>query len=193
MLKVPLNQLATKVALALDNAKLLNDVARLQTLAATERTWTNYLTDAIQYLRQSLKQDDLLDVSVKEVRRVLECDRVVVYSLNPDNYGVVVAESVAPGYPRALHKTISDPCFEARYLDKYRDGRVGALNNIYEAGMTNCYIQQLATLEVKANLVTPILNEGKLFGLLVGRCLFSFLIVGFGGLSKLIMVLRVCL
>ncbi|MDJ0747370.1 MAG: GAF domain-containing protein, partial [Xenococcaceae cyanobacterium MO_167.B27] len=34
---------------------------------------------------------------------------------------------------------------------------------------TNCYIEQLESLEVKANLVTPILNEGKLFGLLVAH------------------------
>ncbi|MGL6340436.1 MAG: GAF domain-containing protein, partial [Waterburya sp.] len=93
----------------------------------------------------------------------------VVYSLNQDKYGVVIAESVAPGYPRALNKTISDPCFEARYLDKYRDGRVRAIDDIYQAGMTKCYIEQLESLEVKANLVTPILNEGKLFGLLVAH------------------------
>ena len=94
---------------------------------------------------------------------------MVVYSLNQDKYGVVIAESVSPGYPRALNKTIEDPCFESRYLDKYRDGRVRAIDNIYEAGMTRCYIEQLEKLEVKANLVTPILNEGKLFGLLVAH------------------------
>jgi methyl-accepting chemotaxis protein PixJ len=164
-----LRQLAIKVSLALENAKLLDDMVRLQTQAETERKWTNYFTDAIQYIRQSLKQDDVLDISVEEVRRVLNCDRVVVYSLNQDKYGVVIAESVTPGYPRALNKTISDPCFEARYLDKYRDGRVRAIDDIYQAGMTRCYIEQLETLEVKANLVTPILNEGKLFGLLVAH------------------------
>jgi methyl-accepting chemotaxis protein PixJ len=164
-----LRQLAIKVSLALENAKLLDDMARLQTQAETERKWTNYFTDAIQYIRQSLQQDDVLDISVEEVRRVLMCDRVVVYSLNQDKYGVVIAESVTPGYPRALNKTIEDPCFEARYLDKYRDGRVRAIDDIYQAGMTKCYIEQLETLEVKANLVTPIINEGKLFGLLVAH------------------------
>ncbi|MDJ0572925.1 MAG: GAF domain-containing protein, partial [Pleurocapsa sp. MO_192.B19] len=164
-----LKQLAKKVGLALENAKLLDDMEHLQVQAERERKWTNYFTDAIQYIRQSLKENDVLEISVQEVRRVLECDRVVVYSLNQDRYGVVIAESVTPGYPRALNKTISDPCFEARYLDKYRDGRVRAINNIYEAGMTKCYIEQLETLEVKANLVTPILNEGKLFGLLVAH------------------------
>ena len=164
-----LHQLAKKVGLALENARLLDDMVRLQTQANRERQWTHYFTDAIQYIRQSIKQDDVLEISVEEVRRVLECDRVVVYSLNQDKYGVVVAESVAAGYPRALNKTIADPCFAARYLDKYRDGRVRAIDNIYEAGMTKCYLEQLETLEVKANLVTPILNEGKLFGLLVAH------------------------
>ncbi len=164
-----LHQLAKKVGLTLENAKLLDDLVRFQTQAETERKWTNYFTEAIQYIRQSLQQDDVLEISVEEVRRVLECERVVVYSLNQDKYGVVIAESVAPGYPRALNKTIEDPCFEARYLEKYRDGRVRAIDDIYQAGMTKCYIEQLESLEVKANLVTPILNEGKLFGLLVAH------------------------
>ena len=164
-----MTQIATQVGFALDNAKLLAESTRQQAQAERERKWTNYFTDATQYIRQSLKQHDVLDISVEEVRRVLECDRVVVYSLNQDRYGVVIAESLAPGYPRALNKTIKDPCFEARYLDKYRDGRVRAIDNIHEVGMTKCYIEQLETLDVKANLVTPILNEGKLFGLLVAH------------------------
>ena len=164
-----LRQLGNKAGLMLENASLSEKIARLQTQAARERQWTNYFTDAVQHIRQSIQQDDVLETSVEEVRRVLNCDRVVVYSLNGDNYGVVVAESVAAGYPRALNKTIEDPCFAARYLDKYRDGRVRAIDNIHEAGMTSCYIEQLETLEVKANLVTPILNEGELFGLLVAH------------------------
>ncbi|HHP7231678.1 MAG TPA: GAF domain-containing protein, partial [Xenococcaceae cyanobacterium] len=128
-----LERLAKKTAMVLENAKLLNDLLRLQQQTETEHQWTQYFTNAIQYIRQSLKQADVLEISVEEVRRVLECDRVVVYSLNQDRYGVVVAESVAAGYPRALNKTISDPCFEVRYLEKYRDGRVRAIDNIYEA------------------------------------------------------------
>ena len=164
-----LSQLSNKAGLALENARLLEDIVHLQTQAQTERKWTHEFTDVVQYLRQSIKQDDILDTSVKEVRKVLKCDRVVVYSLDRNQYGVVIAESVAPGYTKAFQKTIEDPCFETRYLEKYRDGRVRAINNIYEAGMSQCYIEQLETLEVKANLVTPILNEGKLFGLLVAH------------------------
>ena len=164
-----LTQIATQAGFALDSAKLLAESTQLKKQAEIEAQWTHFLTDATRYIRQSLQQKDVLNVTVKEVHRVLDCDRVVVYSLNQDKYGVVVAESVAVGWTRALGITIKDPCFEARYLEQYEQGRVRALDNIYEAGMTSCYLEQLEKLEVKANLVTPIINEGKIFGLLVAH------------------------
>ncbi len=163
-------QIATQVGFALDNAELLADAKQLQHQVEDESKWTEYFTDAIQHIRESLKTEDILKASVKEVRRILECDRVVVYSLNQNlRYGNVLSESVAPGWTRALGKKIEDPCFEPTYRDKYRNGRVRAWDNIYEAGMTKCHIEQLEDLEVKANLVTPIINEGELFGLLVAH------------------------
>ncbi len=162
-------QIATQVAFALDNAKLLVEAKQLQKQVQEENNWTEYFTDALQHIRESLKTEDILKASVKEVRRILECDRVVVYSMNSDNHGAIVAESVTPGWMRAKGRVIKDPCFEARYIDMYRNGRVRAWNNIYESGLTQCYIEQLEELEVKANLVTPIINEGKLFGLLVAH------------------------
>jgi methyl-accepting chemotaxis protein PixJ len=163
-------QIATQVGFALDNAKLLADAKQLQHQLEDEAKLTKYFTDAVRYIRESLHQEDILEISVEEVRRVLECDRVVVYSLNENfRYGSVIAESVAPGWTRALNREIDDPCFEPTYRDKYRNGRVRAWSNIYEAGMTPCYIEQLEKLEVKANLVTPIVSEGKLFGLLVAH------------------------
>ena len=162
-------QIAMQVGFALDNAKLLANAQKLQHQLENESKWTQYFTDTIQYIRQSLKTEDILKASVKEARRVLDCDRVVVYSMNSDRYGMIIAESVAPGWTRTEGRVIKDPCFENKYLDRYRNGRVRAINNIYESGMKGCYIQQLEQLEVKANLVTPIINEGELFGLLVAH------------------------
>ncbi|VEP14259.1 GAF domain-containing protein (modular protein) [Hyella patelloides LEGE 07179] len=162
-------QIATQVGFALDNADLLVYANELREQVVEEHQWTEYFTDAIQQIRKSIKTGDILKTSVREVRRILRCDRAVIYSMNSDNHGMIVAESVAPGWTRAKGRVIKDPCFEARYLDMYRNGRVRAWSNIYEAGMTRCYIEQLEKLEVKANLVTPIINEGQLFGLLVAH------------------------
>ena len=162
-------QIATQVGFALDNAELLVNAKRLQQEVKDESQWTDYFADATQQIRRSLKTGDILNTSVREIRRILECDRVVVYGMNSDHHGLIIAESVAPGWTRAKGRVIKDPCFESRYLDKYRNGRVRAWSNIYEAGMTQCYIDQLEKLEVKANLVTPIVSEGELFGLLVAH------------------------
>ncbi len=164
-----LSQLAVQVGLQLERGKLIDQHKQLEAQAEIEVQWTNLFTQAVQNIRQSLNPEHILDTTVQEVHRALRCDRVVVYSLNQDKYGKVVSESVAPGFRRVLGKVIKDPCFEARYIEKYRDGRVRAIDNIYEAGITSCYLEQLEKLEVKANLVTPLLNEDKLFGILVAH------------------------
>ncbi len=161
--------MAAQVGFALDNARLLASSNSLQQQADAEVQWTQFFTDAIGHIRASLEEEHVLQTAVEEVRRVLECERVVVYSREEGSRGVVVAESIAPGWPRALGQTIKDPCFEARYDEQYQNGRVRAFESIYEAGLTSCYVEMLEKLAVKANLVAPILNEGKLLGLLVAH------------------------
>ncbi|KST69640.1 GAF domain-containing protein [Mastigocoleus testarum] len=163
------SQIAMQLGFALDNAKVLAEAASLLVQADTETKWTQYFTDTVRLIRQSLNRDDILQTSVKEVRRVIDCERVVVYGLKTESEGMIIAESVAPRFTKALGTTIKDPCFEAKYIEKYQNGRVRATNNIHEANLTPCYIRQLEKLGVKANLVAPILNEGKLLGLLVAH------------------------
>ncbi|MGL5872011.1 MAG: methyl-accepting chemotaxis protein [Xenococcaceae cyanobacterium] len=169
-------QISTQAGFALDNAKLIVEHASLQQQviesierADIESQWDRYYQDAIEHLHESLGWEDVLKAAVEESRRVLACDRVVIYSLDRQSKGVIIAESVAPGCKRALNKTIHDPCFEAQYIEKYESGRIRAIDNIYEQGMSTCYIQQLETLNVKANLVAPILHQGKILGLLVAH------------------------
>ncbi len=108
--------------------------------------------------------------AIQGAREILKADRVVVYRFNPNNSGYVSAESVAPGWPRSLEANFPDPCFiEGNYVERYRTGRVKATENIYEAGLSECYIKQLEPFAVKANLVAPILKNEQLFGLLIAH------------------------
>ena len=149
-----MSSIATQVGFALDNAWVLAESATIRGRVETERKWTYYFDDAVRHIRQAVEPDKILEIGVEFVHRVLKCDRVVVYSLGQDNYGMVIAESVSAGRSRAENKTIAD-------LDMYRDGRVRAIDNIYEAQLSQGYIEQLETLEVKAELVTPIVFQGK--------------------------------
>ena len=164
-----LQQVSEQVGFALDNAKLSAEQQNLLERLETEAHWHQLFSDTVGYIRQSLQADDILYTTVEQVRHILKCDRVVVYSLNKNSYGMVIKESIGVGWTRVLGKTMEDPCFAVDYIKKYTDGRVKVTDNIYEANMTDCYLEQLEKLEVKANLVTPILHEQKLFGLLIAH------------------------
>ncbi|MGK7938125.1 MAG: GAF domain-containing protein [Xenococcaceae cyanobacterium] len=164
-----LTQVANQVGFALDNAKLFSEHQDLLKRLETETKWSQLLSETVGYISQSLQAEDILHTTVEQVRQVLKCDRVVVYSLNHNNYGTVIAESIAPGWTRVVGKTLDDPCFAADYLNQYSQGRVKATDNIYTANMTECYLEQLENLEVKACLVTPILHKQKLFGLVIAH------------------------
>ncbi len=128
----------------------------------------NLLTDIISKLRACQQESQILNTTVNLVREVIHCDRAVIYNLQATDRGKIVAESVAAGYPETLNTVIVDPCFEARYIDKYQMGRVRAVANIYQAGMTPCYIENLEKIGVQANLVVPIIaTNNEIYGLLV--------------------------
>jgi GAF domain-containing protein len=117
----------------------------------------------------------VLKLATEQAKQMLNCDRVVAYGLEDRNLGEIVAESTLPSLAPILGRIITDPCLEYSYRARYQDGRVRAMNNIYEAGMTSCYIENLEKIGVKANIVVPInLDDGNIFGLLVAHECFEF-------------------
>ena len=155
-------QVAQQISFALGRAKL---VERL----ADESKQNKLIADISRKIRSSLVEENVLNKAVTEVRKVLECDRVMVYNFDPNWYGTVVAESVVPGFSKALWREIKDPCFIEGYIEKYQAGRIQIVNDIYQANLTDCHIQQLEPFQIKANLVAPILKGDKLMGLLIAN------------------------
>ncbi len=155
-------QLATQLGYAVDQALLLE-----KQRAATEQA--QKLNKINAEIRKSLNLKDILVTAVEETRAALKSDRVVVYEFDSDWKGTVIAESVDSHWPKALGAKIADPCFADRYVQPYQQGRVKATENICEAGLTECHINQLQPFEVKANLVAPIVVEKKLQGLLIAH------------------------
>ncbi|MCP6570895.1 hypothetical protein NL494_27355, partial [Klebsiella pneumoniae] len=86
-------------------------------------------------------------------RQFLECDRVLVYQFAPDMSGTIVAESVRSGCQVTIGKQIVDTCFQTEGVAKYQQGDKCVINNIDRAGLTDCHLELLKQLQVKANLV----------------------------------------
>ncbi len=155
-----LKELAIRVGLALERVNFL-----AQKEAETERAQN--LNEIISHIRDARTLEEIYQATVTGVRETLKTDRAVVYLFDENWQGSIVAESVSAPWTKALGTNIADPCFAEQYVEKYKQGRVKAVENIYQAGLTQCYLGQLEPFQVKANLVAPILAEKKLQGLLV--------------------------
>ena len=120
-------------------------------------------------IRRSLQLEEILQTAVVEVQKFLQADRVLLFRLESDGAGKVVQEEVVSGYPVTLGQNIVDPCFQEGYLEQYRQGRISAIANIEQAGIQPCHVEFLQQFDVKANLVVPILQQDRLWGLLIAH------------------------
>lgn len=121
------------------------------------------------HIRRSLDIDTIINTTVEEVRKFLQCDRVLVYRFNPDWSGMIVAESVRLGWPSVKGITLQDPCFNPNLARRYREGHIHYFDDIESCELSPCHTQILQPLEVKANLVVPILQQEQLWGLLTAQ------------------------
>ncbi|MBD2203523.1 PAS domain-containing protein [Calothrix sp. FACHB-1219] len=122
-----------------------------------------------QRIRKSLNLQEILQATVDEVRQFLECDRVIIFQFSPGWGGTTVVESVAPEWMSILPLEIYDSCIGEENVAPFKRGLVTAKSDIYTAGISPCHIEFLASLQVRANLVVPIILGDELWGLLAAH------------------------
>ncbi|MEH2325743.1 MAG: GAF domain-containing protein [Nostoc sp.] len=120
-------------------------------------------------IRESLQIDEILKTTVTEVQKLLQADRVLVFQLESDGSGTVVQEAVLPGWPVILGRNLLDSCFKEEYIERYRQGRVSAMEDIQAAHIQPCHREFLQQFAVRANLVVPIRVRESIWGLLLAH------------------------
>jgi methyl-accepting chemotaxis protein PixJ len=113
--------------------------------------------------------DYLYKRTVDGAREILGTDRVIIYVFDTDWNGTIAAESIAPQCVPSLGDQIVDTCLRDSKGGSYNNGRVRVINDIYQAGLSDCHIKMLEKYQIKANLVAPILKDDKLFALLIAH------------------------
>jgi signal transduction histidine kinase len=127
------------------------------------------LSSITQRIGQSLDLDTILQRTVEEVRSFLQTDRVLIYRFDAHWRGFMEVESVIAPWKSVLGLDIQDSCLTTNYVEYYRQGRIQVVGNIDSSGLHPCYIKLLASFEVKANLIVPIVAEQELWGLLIAQ------------------------
>ncbi len=147
-------------------ANQLQNLLREQT-AETEEL--KLLTNILHSLRQSSTSQELFNITVQQARLALTADRVVIYRFNTCTGGKVIAESVVTEFPISLENSIHDACIPPNLIDAYTKGRISIVNNILEAGLSAEHLKLMERLQVKANLVVPIIKNEQLVGFLIAH------------------------
>jgi GAF domain-containing protein/CheY-like chemotaxis protein len=132
------------------------------------------LAQVITRICQSLDLETIFSTAAAEVRQLLYTDRVAVFQFKPDTHyveGEFVAEDRAPEYESAIAAKVRDRCFSENYAAHYQQGRIQAVSDILQAGLSPCHIDILSRFKVRANLVVPLFQQQQLWGLLcVHQC-----------------------
>lgn len=166
--------LAVKISvMATDNAGLflvhsLRDITyrveaeqRLQRESRRER-----LLGAIaKHLLQSMRPASLLERSMEEVRRFLEADRVLFYSLRPDAIGVI-AEAVVPDQCSLKEILLDHACFQESELAKYQNGEVQVVEDIESANLSVEQKSHFQSFGIQSHVAIPVIQGEGLLGLI---------------------------
>jgi two-component system, NtrC family, sensor kinase len=158
-----LEGVGSQLAIAINQTRLYIETER----RAERESFLRLITNQI---RSTLDSQTILQTAVRQVRQLLKTDRVVVYQfLNQDWRGEVVVEDVQQPWISIMGESERDNCFSEKYASQYLGGRVRAINDISTAGLDECHVKFLQSLQVKANLIVPIVTGNQLWGLLLAQ------------------------
>ncbi|HEY9866942.1 MAG TPA: GAF domain-containing protein [Candidatus Obscuribacterales bacterium] len=127
------------------------------------------LTRVMSRIRETLDLDQIFQATVREVRQLLNADRVGIFRFSPDSgyeEGEFISEDVVGGFDSALKKKVKDSCFSENFYCFYEQGKINAISDIYQANIHDCHLKILTEFQIRANLVVPLLKGHKLWGLL---------------------------
>ncbi len=151
--------------LALQFNQMADNISQSELALAEEARRVQRVADITLRIRRSLKREDILTTAVREMRQALGCDRIVVYTFNPDLSGTIIAEAVQGGWGAILGQTVTDP-FREGLIQQYRDGRVRIMNDVEAEELAECHLDILHNFQIRASMTAPIVVSGELLGLL---------------------------
>jgi methyl-accepting chemotaxis protein len=110
-----------------------------------------------------------LESFLAEVRSDLQCDRLVVYSFNPDWSGSITAESGNANFVSAKTEKLGDPCISQELINAYQNGRTISYNDVFNSGFHPDHLALMERLKIKSNLIVPVFRAGELYALLIAH------------------------
>jgi GAF domain-containing protein len=123
----------------------------------------------LTHLTVTLERDQLVKKITGDLQQKLRVDRVVLYYFYRQWKGQVTFEALSAPQFSIFGSTGPDECFNDEYAALYLAGRVRAIADIETEPIAECHRNFLRSMQVRANLVVPVLIPQGLWGLLVAH------------------------
>ncbi len=120
-------------------------------------------------LTRNMGRDILVQQTIDEARLLMNVDRIAIYYFYCEWEGQVIYQSLSYEELSIFGSKGAENCFNDHYAAMYLAGRIRDIPDIELAGLEECHLEFLRSINVKANLVVPILNPLKLWGLLIAH------------------------
>ncbi len=127
------------------------------------------LKSVFERLSGTLQRDALIQETTSQLRQLLQVDRLVLYYFYRQWRGRVTFEALSDEQYTIFGSTGPDECFNGDYAAMYEAGRVRAIADIEVEPIQACHRDFLRSMNVRANLVVPVLTPKGLWGLLVAH------------------------
>ena len=112
-----------------------------------------------QQIRQSLNLEEVLATTVAEVRKFLDCDRILIYRIWENGTGSAITENVLSAYPAIAGEKFPEEVFPSEYHQAYIQGKIRSITDVDRDDVRSCLAEFVKQFGVKAKLVVPIIQE----------------------------------
>ncbi len=128
--------------------------------------FTKVLKQVTEHIRRTLDLQTTLQSIVREVRALLNSDRMVIFELKSNS---VIVEEINGNWQSVSGLHAPAECLPEEYTALSFQGRVRAINNVSTDALSDCHREFLQSLQVQANLIVPINMGMQLWGLLIAH------------------------
>jgi len=150
-----------------EKTQLLNKLLsqQKQDLQSTERRG-KLISEIALRIRSSLNLKTILQTAVNEVLSLLDTQRVIIYHLE-GNHNHIAVEALKNNSFSLANYSFDDECLKQEFLQSGNLWKTKVINDIDEEAIDSCYHQLTSRFGVKACLITPLIVNSSLWGLLI--------------------------
>lgn len=167
-----LAQVASHLGVAMQHSELFVQLQTQSTALKESLTRQQALTEVVTKIRSELDMPSIFHTTCRELRQLLNVERVAVYQFKPDWSGEFIShfgaaddqwEQIAPFGKKLVWE---DTHLQETQGGRYRCNERFAVADVEQAGHSQCHLDILRQFKIRAYALVPIFVGRQLWGLL---------------------------